>query len=65
MIAIDKPMPLECRDCPMMQYYPFAGLTVCRATGSTLAENFKTIEFDGRASDCPLIDLSQYEDDLK
>ena len=58
MIAIDKPMPLECRDCPLMQYYPFAGLTVCRATGNTLADNFETIKFDGRAGDCPLIDIT-------
>jgi hypothetical protein len=48
-----------------MQYYPFAGLTVCRVTGITLAENFETIKFDGRAGDCPIIDLTQYEDDLK
>ena len=58
MIAIDKPMPCECRGCLMLQYYPFTGLTVCRATGITLADHFETIKFDGRASDCPLIDLT-------
>ena len=65
MIGIMIPMPCECRDCLLMQYYPFAGLTVCRATGNTLADHFETIKFDGRASDCPLIDLSRYEDDHK
>ena len=65
MIGIMIPMPCECRDCLLMQCYPFAGLTVCRATGNTLADNFETIKFDGRAGNCPLIDMSRYEDDGK
>lgn len=65
MIAIDMPMPCECRDCPLETYYPFVGRTECRASGEILADDYKTIQFDGRHKDCPLIDLSQYEDDLK
>ena len=58
MIAIDMPMPAECSDCPLIHYYPLSGLIVCKVTGNTLADHFETIKFDGRAGDCPLIDLT-------
>ena len=65
MIGIDMEMPQECGDCPLNTYYPFVGQTRCRASGEVLADNYKTIQFDGRSKHCPLIDLTQYEDDLK
>ena len=38
-------------------YYINSGKTRCGAAMRTLAENFKTIPFVGRAEFCPLIEL--------
>ena len=48
-------MPNDCRDCAFETYYLNCGETRCRATGKTLATDFKAISFDGRANDCPLV----------
>lgn len=50
-------MPKDCRECPFEMYYFHCGETRCRATLRTLATDFKTIPFDGRADDCPLIEI--------
>ena len=50
-------MPPDCRVCPFEMYYMNTGKTRCGAAMRTLAENFKTIPFVGRAEFCPLIEL--------
>ena len=50
-------MPEDCRDCPLEMYYMNCGETRCRAENKILAENFKTIPFDGRPDWCPLIEV--------
>ena len=50
-------MPESCRDCPLNTYYLNNGETRCRATNATLAENYKTISFDGRPECCPLVEI--------
>ena len=50
-------MPPDCRVCPFEMYYMNTGKTRCGAAMRTLAENFKTIPFVGRADFCPLIEL--------
>lgn len=50
-------MPKDCRVCPFEMYYINSGKTRCGAAMRTLAENFKTIPFVGRAEFCPLIEL--------
>ena len=47
-------MPKECRECPLEMYYMNSGETRCRVGNKILAENFKTIPFDGRPDWCPL-----------
>ena len=62
MIAIDMPMPESCCDCPCNDF-DFK----CNLTDIVFAEE----EEKGmdtaheRHRNCPLIDLTQYEDDLK
>ena len=48
-------MPVSCRECPLEMFYINVGITKCRATTATLAEDYKPILFDGRASNCPLV----------
>lgn len=52
MIGIEIPMPQNCGSCPFL--YEDAD----SVPGCDLKEDLKT-------ETCPLIDLSQYEDDLK
>ena len=59
MIAIDMPMPKECNKCFASNYN--MGTIYCKATKKDL----KPIPFEGKPVWCPLIDLTQYEDDLK
>ena len=56
MIGIDMPMPNNCCECPLGtdEWY-------CWKTGTELPEYCG----NGRLPDCPLIDLSRYEDDHK
>ena len=56
MIAIDMPMPNSCCDCPLNDHDAWCGKTL-----SEFADDFCKI----RLPDCPLIDMSQYEDDGK
>ena len=56
MIAIDMPMPCNCDYCPCND----DGYK-CGATGDLLDNDSD----ERRMPNCPLIDLSQYEDDLK
>lgn len=56
MIALDRPIPKSCGDCPCNDHDAW-----CAVTLSDFADDFcKT-----RLPDCPLIDLSKYEDDGK
>ncbi len=50
-------MPDDCRNCPFEMYYMNCGETRCRATGKILADFYKPIPFEGRAEECPLIEL--------
>lgn len=50
-------MPVDCRDCPFEMYYMNCGETKCRATGKILADFYKPIPFEGRAEECPLVDV--------
>ena len=56
MVGIQIEMPKSCEECPCND-----DSYRCGATGNL----FDFDEWTRRASDCPLIDLSQYEDDLK
>lgn len=59
MIMIDVPMPRKCKECPLMDddsWCRFIG-EYCDMRASWAAQC--------RPSDCPIIDLTQYEDDLK
>ena len=53
-------MPVDCRDCPFEMYYMNCGETKCRATGKILADFYKPIPFDGRAEECPLVEVPQH-----
>ena len=50
-------MPTDCRNCPFEMYYMNCGETKCRATGKILADFYKPIPFDGRAEECPLVEV--------
>lgn len=50
-------MPDDCRNCPFETYYMNCGETRCRATGKILADFYKPIPFEGRAEECPLIEV--------
>ena len=50
-------MPEDCRECPLEMYYMNCGETRCRAENKILAENFKTIPFDGRPDWCPIVEV--------
>ncbi|MBR3349992.1 MAG: hypothetical protein IKG55_07950 [Solobacterium sp.] len=59
MIALDRPMPKSCEECP------------CFHDAACYAEGFRnptTLDWferqEKRMPDCPLIDLPTYEDDL-
>ena len=59
MIAIDVPMPRKCGECPLMNDDSW-----CRFIGE-YCDMRASWAGQCRPSDCPLIDLKQYEDDLK
>lgn len=66
MIAIKNAvMPVSCNTCPLSNYYSANGEIICRVDGKVLAQDYKPIPWAGRPSWCPLIDLTQYEDDGK
>lgn len=56
MIAIDMPIPNNCDECPCEHD------AACYADGYRNPERY---EYKSRPADCPLIDLSKYEDDCK
>ena len=58
-------IPSECSVCPMIQYGVFSGntwCTLCSINKAVLAMDFKTIQFEGRHKDCPLVDLGSHGD---
>lgn len=56
MIAIDRPMPKSCEDCPCFHD------AACYVEGW---RNPNLYDYKRRPEHCPLIELTQYEDDLK
>lgn len=58
MVSLNIQMPASCKSCP------FKGARVCYIV-TWLSMGFKEVPEEGRAEWCPLIDMSQYEDDLK
>ena len=58
-IIKDMKMPEDCRVCPMQIYDSYSGETKCRAIDKILAEDYKTIPFDGRPEWCPLIEIPE------
>lgn len=59
MIAIDMPMPKSCKECELKNEANW-----CRFIGD-YCDMRASWAGQCRPRDCPLIDLSQYEDDLK
>ena len=54
MIQIDIEMPDSCRECVFCKFDSCTGSTECVIDDCVLAKYFKTIEFEGRAEECPL-----------
>ena len=52
MIALDRPMPKNCDDCPCEHD------AACYAEG---VRNPNLYDYKGRPEQCPLIDLPEYE----
>ena len=52
-------MPSECGYCPLCRYFYSAGITNCMLMQTPLAEDYKTIRFEGRHKDCPLVELPE------
>ena len=60
MIAIDMEMPSSCEDCPCFHD------AACYAEGWRKSIGLNWFERQEKREEwCPLIDLTQYEDDLK
>jgi len=59
MIALDRPMPRTCETCPCND-----DTWRCGATGNFF-DDYDIGYDEGRMPDCPLIDLTKYEDDCK
>lgn len=58
-IIKDMQMPSECRMCPLCRYFYSTGITKCMLMQTPLAEDYKTIRFEGRHKDCPLVELPE------
>ena len=58
-IVKDMQTPSECGYCPLCRYFSSVGATICMVTQATLAEDYKTIRFDGRHKECPLVELPE------
>lgn len=52
-------MPSECRMCPLCRYFYPTGVTRCMLMQTPLAEDYKTISFEGRHEDCQLVELPE------
>lgn len=50
-------MPKDCRECPLCNYHIETGETWCVAIDGLLATDYGPILFDGRDSDCPLVEI--------
>jgi hypothetical protein len=58
-IIKDMQMPSECRMCPLCRYFYSTGITKCMLMQTPLAEDYKTIRFEGRHKECPLVELPE------
>lgn len=63
MIAIDMEMPKGCEECKFRHWY--RGYNTCGINKGTISREWQHLSHDYKPSWCPLIDLTQYEDDLK
>lgn len=52
-------MPSECRECHLCRYFSTVGITICVAAEVMLAEDYKTIRFEGRHEKCPLVEVKE------
>lgn len=52
-------IPSECRMCPLCRYFYSTGVTRCMLMQTPLAEDYKTISFEGRHEDCQLAELPE------
>ena len=57
MIVNGMEMPKDCRECLLCNYHISAGETWCEAIDGLLATDYGPILFDGRDSDCPLVEI--------
>ena len=57
-------MPTDCRECRLMEYHNSTGKTWCTPADGLLAEDFRSIPFDGRPEWCPLVELPEKHGDL-
>ena len=60
----DMRIPSDCRECPLSEYHERTGKTWCKPADGILADNYKSIPFDGRHEWCPLVDLPEHHGDL-
>ena len=60
MIGINEPMPKNCEVCPFNN-----DGWLCNLLGVVFDEDRNFDTGKGRLPDCPLVDLSEYDDDLK
>lgn len=57
-------MPSECRGCKLMDYDINTGKTWCFPADAILAEDYKSIDFDGRPDWCPLVEVKEPHGDM-
>ena len=55
----DMQMPSGCRECRLMDYDLHTGITWCFPADAILAEDYKSIDFDGRPDWCPMGELPE------
>ena len=53
-VLINMEIPDSCRECMFCKFDSCTGSTECVIDDCVLAKYFKTIEFEGRAEECPL-----------
>ena len=57
-------MPVDCRDCRLMDFDTNSGKTWCSPADAILAEDWNPIPFDGRPDSCPLVEVEEPHGDL-
>ena len=57
-------MPVDCRDCRLMDFDTDSGKTWCSPADAILAEDWNPIPFNGRPDWCPLVEVKTPHGDL-